>query len=260
MSLKRQSVRFDVRTLALNVPDGWDSGWHAHEWAQLVYAVDGVLSVELADGYYVIPPLRAAWVPMSAEHRTVATGKTKIRTLYLSPSLVRRRGLDHHRVVAVGPLLRELILRTIECQMLRSAVESESRLAEVILDEVGSTRAAPLDLRLPSDARARWIAERVIRSPGCREPLEVLVVGCGASGRTIERVFRRELGMTFGKWRQRARLLHSLRMLAGGATVAECAHGVGYETPSAYILSFKSHLGETPGRFFATDHGFSHSV
>ena len=35
----------------------------------------------------------------------------------------------------------------------------------------------------------------------------------------LERLFQRETGMTFGKWRQQLRLLHALRLLAAGRPV-----------------------------------------
>lgn len=200
----------------------------------------------------MVPSLRAVWVPAGTRHRTIATGSTEMRTLYLHPSLGRGRGLDLCRVVAVGPLLRELILRVIDRQMLRADEPRDARLAAVIIDELRTTRETPLDLRLPIDERARRVAERVIAAPASKKTLVELASGCGASGRTIERTFRRELGMTFGRWRQRARLLHSLKLLAGGASVAACAHEAGYETSSAFIAAFKGQLGATPGRFHAS--------
>ncbi len=70
------------------------------------------------------------------------------------------------------------------------------------------------------------------------------------SVRTLERLFQKETGMTFGKWRQQLRLLHALRLLAGGRPVTAVALDVGYDSPSAFIAAFKGFFGTTPARYF----------
>jgi AraC-like DNA-binding protein len=67
-----------------------------------------------------------------------------------------------------------------------------------------------------------------------------------AGARTLERLFQKETGMTFGKWRQQLRLLHALRLLAGGRSVTAVALEVGYDSTSAFIAMFKRTLGTTP--------------
>jgi AraC-like DNA-binding protein len=56
--------------------------------------------------------------------------------------------------------------------------------------------------------------------------------------------------MSVGRWRQQARLLHAMRLLARGEPVTSIALEVGYESPSAFIATFKSVLGTTPGSYF----------
>jgi methylphosphotriester-DNA--protein-cysteine methyltransferase len=43
----------------------------------------------------------------------------------------------------------------------------------------------------------------------------------------------KETGMTFGQWRQQARLLRALELLATGEKVIDVALALGYESPSA---------------------------
>ena len=59
--------------------------------------------------------------------------------------------------------------------------------------------------------------------------------------------------MTLGRWRQQARLLHAVRMLAGGDSVTATALEVGYDSTSAFIEAFSSVLGATPGRYYKTE-------
>jgi AraC-like DNA-binding protein len=77
----------------------------------------------------------------------------------------------------------------------------------------------------------------------------------GASERTLERLFHAEVGTSFGKWQQQARLLRALQILAAGESVGNAAFEVGFETQSAFITMFKKAMGTTPGRYFQESEG-----
>jgi AraC-like DNA-binding protein len=72
----------------------------------------------------------------------------------------------------------------------------------------------------------------------------------GASKRTVERLFKVETGLGFGKWRQQVRLGHALRLLAAGDPVTTVAMEVGYDSISAFISAFRMTFGKTPGQYF----------
>jgi AraC-like DNA-binding protein len=55
--------------------------------------------------------------------------------------------------------------------------------------------------------------------------------------------------MTFPQWRARLRLQHALALLAAGELVTAVAMACGFSTPSAFIGTFRSTLGITPGRY-----------
>jgi AraC-like DNA-binding protein len=108
----------------------------------------------------------------------------------------------------------------------------------------------PLQLPNLSDGRARRVAETLLENPGNRQPLARICKASGASGRTVERLFEEETGMTFGKWRQQLRLMEGMRLLGEGAKVTHAALEAGYSTPSAFIAAFRKALGTTPTRYF----------
>jgi AraC-like DNA-binding protein len=70
------------------------------------------------------------------------------------------------------------------------------------------------------------------------------------SKRTAERLFARETGMTFRRWRQQARLLTALTELASGYPVKRVAFKSGYSSQSAFSSMFKSTFGTSPARYF----------
>jgi AraC-like DNA-binding protein len=105
-------------------------------------------------------------------------------------------------------------------------------------------------LPLPVDLRALAAAMRVLESPAEGVSLKALARQYGVGARTLERLFRAETGMSFGLWRQKARLLESIRMLVENRSVTDAAFESGYASVSAYIAAFKLTFGCTPRNFW----------
>jgi AraC-like DNA-binding protein len=82
--------------------------------------------------------------------------------------------------------------------------------------------------------------------------LHGLCADAGASVRTIERIFRREVGMSFETWRRQVRLVKGMELLVAGRPVKEVAFDVGYRQPSAFVEMFRQTLGITPGAWAST--------
>jgi AraC-like DNA-binding protein len=79
------------------------------------------------------------------------------------------------------------------------------------------------------------------------ESVDELAERHAVARRTLERRFRDETGISFGMWRQKARLLDSIRLLAEGKSVTDAALESGYSSVSAFIAAFKSTFEYTPG-------------
>jgi len=172
-----------------------------------------------------------------------------MRTLYFRPD---QHGLPEFCcVIDVTPLLRELILETMRLNMLADEVPVQARLAAVLIDQIIHRRENPLQINLPSDARARLVAEQAQANLSTMKPISDLVRGSGASVRTMERLFLKETGMTFGRWLTQARALHALERLAAGDSVTMAGFAVGYNSTSAFIAMFKRVIGTTPGTYFS---------
>ena len=235
--------------LTHDYPTGHRIPLHFHDRDQLVYASSGVMTVSTGDGTWVVPTLRAVWIPEYVPHTISMSGAVAMRTVYLKPKLARTMPRDCC-VVNVSPLLRELILHACCFGSLRPRVERHRHLMETILDQLEAIQTVPLQLRNLSDTRAGRVARTLIANPGDCRTLEQLSKGSGASRRTVERLFHEELGMTFGRWRQQLRLMHGMRLLGEGSKVTHAALEAGYSTPSAFISAFRKALGTTPAVYF----------
>jgi AraC-like DNA-binding protein len=256
MSKKRQPPaeddiegRLDIRCLAVDYPSGYTTHSHSHVWHQLIYASRGVMTVNTQSGSWVVPAKRAVWVPANVVHDVAMHGLVSMRTLYIRERISRDLPAQCC-VLNVSPLLRELILRSVEIGMLDRTNPTHKHLIDVLLDQLQTINSIPLQLPMPLDPRAARLADLLRQTPGETRPLHELAQVVGASKRTIERAFVIDVNMTFGKWRQQLRLLSALRLLAEGQSVTAIALEVGYESPSAFISAFKTMLGTTPGRYY----------
>jgi AraC-like DNA-binding protein len=224
-------------------------GWH-----QLLLATRGVLTVEAGTGTWVVPPQRAVWVPDGVHHRLVMTGRVRVRALYLASTAPVPAGLATGcRAVNVPPLLRELVDHAVRRAPLWADHPPDARLVGVVVDLLEALPAAPLQLPRPRDPRAAAVAAALAADPAGDAPVDRLARDAGAARRTIERRFRAETGMSVGQWRQRARLVAALRLLAAGDPVSRVAVAVGYSTPSAFGAMFARQMGTSPGRYFAAE-------
>jgi AraC-like DNA-binding protein len=189
------------------------------------------------------------WVPAGTQRSIEVSAGLALRTLYFKPGIARSLPRECC-VLNVPPLLRELILHTIEIGMLNRAIPEHARLIGVLIDQLRVLQTMPLQLPQPLDSRATRVAALLAASPGARLPLGAIAKQAGASARTIERLFRAETKMTFEKWRERLRLLHALRLLAGGESVTNVALELGYGSPSAFTVMFRRAFGTTPSRYY----------
>jgi AraC-like DNA-binding protein len=239
-----------VTALSFDLADGQVIPRHFHPEDQLVYACRGVMTVKTDQGTWVVPAQRAVWIPAKTPHGIVISGAVSMRTLYFRGQMVR--GLPRAcRVLNVSPLLKELILHACKFSKLSRRRKSQAHVIDLLLDQLQTVEAVPLQLPRPSDTRAVKVSELLARRQSGEDSIDNICREAGASKRTVERLFREETGLTLGRWRQQMRLLHSLELLAAGEKITHAAMEAGYSTPSAFIAMFKKTLGVSPSRYFA---------
>ena len=257
MLQKRQTAIFDpgprskaqITTLTRDYSPGHIVPSHFHDRDQLVFACGGVMTVRTGVGAWIVPTHRAVWIPARIPHTITMSGTVSMRTLYLRPQLARTLPRSCC-VVNVLPLLRELILHACALPALDRKIKRQRYLIDLIVDQLETIRMVSLQLPNPSDFRAVRVAKVLLSDPGDQRTLQQICKNAGAGKRTIERLFQKETGMTFGKWRQQLRLMQAMRILAEGAKVTHAALEAGYSTPSAFISMFRKALGTTPTLYF----------
>lgn len=248
-ALPQDAVDRPLAGFAHDYGHGEATGRHRHDRAQLLYATQGVMRIGTDAGAFVVPPGRALWVPAGLPHEVIMQGQVAMRALFLrADAAAAAAGPAQPAVIAVSALLRELILAACAEPPDWDPKGRAAHVAALILDEIA--RAPPLPwLGLPAlrDARLRRLAAALQADPASDLTLERWAEQCGASPRTLTRLFRRETGMSFGRWRQALRLAEAASLLAQGMPPARAAAAVGYASAPAFGAAFRAALGVTPG-------------
>ncbi|WP_326568116.1 helix-turn-helix transcriptional regulator [Amycolatopsis rhabdoformis] len=230
-------------------PSGGASAVQAHARGHLVYAAAGVLTVHTERGTSVVPANRIAWTPAGRAHRHRAHGDTDMRIVFLPPALARRVP-DRPAVFLATDLARAVLLALTgpdNDHHRRGA--ARARLLRVLVDELREAQEQPLHLPEPQDDRLRAIARLLTEKPADSTSMAALGKAVGAGSRTLTRLIRAELGMTFPEWRTQLRIQHALVLLAEGHDVTHTAHACGWANPSGFIAAFTNIIGSTPGRY-----------
>lgn len=239
-----------VAALASDHSDGEHIAPHHHPRAQLIHAVTGVMTVRSAGGSWVVPTGRAVWMPALAEHAIRIAGDVAMRSVFIDPHTRAALPIECE-VIEVSAFLREAIVAATRIPLDYVLDSRDHRVMELILDEIEAAPRLHLHVPIPHDPRLAALCERMIAAPSTPVSLEGLAAEIHVSGRTLARMFHREVGMSFGDWLRRMRLLLSLPRLAAGASVLEVALEHGYDSPSAFTAMFRRSLGVAPSVYLA---------
>ncbi len=221
--------------------------FHRHRRAQLLYGATGVMRVDTAEARWTVPTQRAVLIPSGTEHQVLMEG-VSTRSLYIEPSAVPWFPA-RCQVVEVSPLLRALLLAAVDLPARYDRHGRDGSLIEFILHEIQSVTPLPLDLPMPGREDLLSRCQAFASAPSVRESPREWATELSLSGRTFNRVFRAETGLTFQQWRQRAGILHAIRLLSTGMSVTRVAATLGYDNPAAFSAMFVKRIGSTPKSF-----------
>ena len=218
---------------------------HAHAWAQLLYASEGVMRVRTEQGVWIIPPRRAVLIAPGIVHELTVLSRVTMRTIYIDAGALGALP-DRCRILEVSPLLRELIL-ALSAEPVDYAVPGRGEhLARLILSELAAMETVPIAVPWPRDRRMQALCTAIMDHPGNGRAMKDWAAEVGASERTLIRLFPKETGLPYRQWVQQVHLAHAFNRLAQGDSVGQIARALGYASPSAFTSMFRRLLGKTP--------------
>lgn len=227
------------------------TGWHSHDLHQIEYAISGMVEVETAGTHYLLPPRQAAWIPAGLEHRVTINSAVRSIAVLFDPRLIDRPG-DRARILAAPPLVREMMIYARRWPITRPSGDPVSdgffrTLGHLVVEALG--HEAPLSLPTSTDP---VVAAAISYTQRHLDAVSVAEVGraVGVSERTLRRLFRTALGLSWRHYLVQARLLRAMALLADPTrSVLEVSTAVGFESPSAFARAFAQYCGERPSAY-----------
>ncbi|MDR2294153.1 MAG: AraC family transcriptional regulator [Microbacterium sp.] len=216
------------------------AGHHRHE---LTWVVHGSAVVESVHDRWRLTTAHALWIPAGVDHRIELDGESLVFPLWFEPAL-HASPWREPRVIQRSPSLTAFARR-----MLQPGLSSPAELEEAVngVYRLMQTHAEARELLpVPTDPRAREVAEGLLADPACPLTLEGWARRVHTSSKTLQRHFANETNLTFPAWRSAARLRASLPLLERGDQVAAVSAVVGFASASGFVTAFRKRYGCTP--------------
>jgi AraC-like DNA-binding protein/quercetin dioxygenase-like cupin family protein len=218
---------------------------HRHEWAQVVYAISGVLTVTIARRSFVISPEQGVWLPTGISHRVGTLLGAEFRSLWIAPAAIEGFP-EEPTVFDVSPLLRALIVEAASLKDNERGGGYAGRVTQLIIDQLRQASPLPGALPWPHGDALNRLCEALYADPADARSSDEWARELGMSDRTLARRFEEDVGMSLRSWRRRMRLLKAIEMLGGGMDVTRTALDLGYGSSSAFIYAFRTAMGMSP--------------
>lgn len=225
-----------------------EMGVHCHQKGELVLALRGILTCEVAGGLWVVPPHSALWIPAGTDHKVTATGVIECYIAFVAPAAAARLP-GHCCAIDASPLLRELLIRAASFDLFYPEGGLETHLVDLMMEELAIAEIGNLHLPMPTDRRLRKIADMLTKNPAAPGTLQSWARQVGLSERTLARLVSQQTGMSFGRWRQQLQVMLAVTWLGRGNSVQQVADRLGYEGTGSFVTMFRKALGTTPARY-----------
>lgn len=248
--LPRPVVTVGAVGIAADSFDRQEMDFHSHRKGELVLTLRGVITCEVENALWVMPPQNALWIPPGVVHKAKTAGTIDCYIGFVEPSVTSNLP-NRCCALAATPLLRELLIRSASLPMLYPEGGIESHLITLLLDELALAPVSSLHLPMPADPRLRKIVDSIMDDPSDRGTVQTWAFRVGLSERTLARLLTEETGMSFGRWRQQLHLMLAVRWLGTGVSVQQVADNLGYESGGNFVKMFHRALGVSPHRYMA---------
>ncbi|WP_369787944.1 helix-turn-helix domain-containing protein [Rouxiella sp. WC2420] len=228
----------------------WEMAMHRHRKSQLIYTLEGIISCELEQGVWVVPPQCAVWIPSGLMHSARGTGVNQCYSLFVEPDANLALPTTCC-TLSVSPLLRELLLHAAHFPLLYDEQGPEGKMINVLLDQLAVAQVENLYLPLPRDNRLRQVTDGMLLHPSDKSTLAEWAGRIGMSERSLSRTFVSQVGVSVHRWRKQLHVILALQKLSEGHSVQTVAFDLGYESASSFVTMFRKAQGKPPARYLS---------
>ncbi len=223
-----------------------ETPWHVHQKGQLILTLRGSVISFVEQSMWLVPPLCAVWIPGQVVHRNTFDAYSDVCMVFIDGNHAKLP--SSVCTLSISPLVRELILHIAQLSETTPTLARE-RLQQVLIDLLEQAPQEAFDFPLPEEPRLKDLAQRLLAAPNDRRTLPQWAQDYAMSERTLARLIKQHIQLTFGQWRGQLHIVLALEWLAQNQPIQRIAEDLGYESVSAFITFFKKQLGCTPKQY-----------
>ncbi len=221
---------------------------HAHPRAQLISCDTGIMEVVTKNHIWIVNALQSTWIASNEEHQVYFPNNVKVVTAFIDESKLGNLPKDSF-AFETSPFLKSLLYKINSFSNPSIFTEQQHRIIDVFLDELSNLKPSTTFLPTSQDQRIKPVLDALMNDLSNKHHIDYYANQSFVSPRTLSRLFNKELGMSFGDWKIRLKLMEAVKQLGEKKSVKEIAFDLGYENVSSFIATFKKHFGKTPTNY-----------
>lgn len=227
---------------------------HHHDKGQFLYTEGGVVHVKTKNRIYFLPARHYMWIPPGLQHAIYPSSpKVIMRNLYFPVPTNAGRFYYKEGIYPINNLLMELLLHT--KQWNGDIVKSQRNkftiaLAFKALLEQTVSRSLHIELPQAKDHRLISIIKYLTDHIHQEHLLPELASRFSMTDKSLYRLFKKDVGMSFIKYYTQLRIFKSLEYLMNSDyTISEIANMIGYISLPTFSNTFNKVMGKRPSEY-----------
>ncbi|ANW95569.1 AraC family transcriptional regulator [Wenyingzhuangia fucanilytica] len=221
---------------------------HAHPRAQLISCDTGIMEVVTKNNIWIVNSLQSVWIASNEEHQVYFPNNVKVKTAFIDKSKLENLPKGSF-AFETSDFLKSILEKIISFSNPNIFTQQQNRIIEVFFGELSNLQPSKTFLPTSQDKRIKTVLDALMSDLSNKYTIEYYASKSSVSPRTLSRLFNKELGMSFGDWKMRLKLMEAVKQLGENKSVKEIAFDLGYENVSSFIVTFKKHFGKTPTNY-----------
>ncbi|ASE61887.1 AraC family transcriptional regulator [Chryseobacterium indologenes] len=214
---------------------------HTHQRYQLTYVEEGYQYFHIENKIYLVPQNHLIWIPSGKKHHTQSEASTVNLMVILFKTVFDNDFYNKVHVFAAPPVLREMLHYASKWNKLLEEDEEQGYFLTALLNSLPHfcTEKLGLQIPIPVDPRLLPVCSYINKNYMEQVSIDDLADVSLMSVRSLQRIFKRETGITIQKYMQLIRILKSIELIdTGEYTLSQIAFMIGYKSLSAFTNSY----------------------
>lgn len=224
---------------------------HAHQRGQLFCVESGFVQVDTKHASWVLPSLRACWIPPRTQHQIKIHNVKSGYTIFVRPDQCVNLPAQPC-VIHFNEILRVLTQTAAQWPLIMELDYERKCIAAVIMNEVRLAPLEPLSIPIPQNERLKKVSQNILDNLHHKISIKEIAKQYAMSESTLRRLFLKDTGINIYQWIQQVKLSRACELLAmNQISLNEISDQLGYSSTSNFITMFKKAFGYPPKQYFS---------